>query len=298
MLRGSETAPFLLFFCWYIGAVGFLQFSHTKCAMYEVERFIKESDGTKERKKWPVYTAEEATEKGIVFSPVRQDMKAGEYVLSDDGFVAEIVRVNGPYKNSKVGTKHEYILPYCRRFSKGTSKDLNFLDFWDVGVFCWHAPKRTSSYEVRRPNFKKAMKRFAFLYITQKGIISEEQIVEVGKVYRPDDPLPGASFKRMLKTTEAKSMLNSELKGLMEEHGVSPGIVIKQHQRIIDLAIRDGQFSVAEKANGRFMDMLDLMPNKKTVTQSVQGTIGWGHLLDEEEPQKVLTTHETDEITS
>lgn len=263
--------------------------------MYEVERFILESDGTKERKKWPVYTEEEATLRGIDYSPMRQDMAAGDYVLSDDGFVAQIVRVNGPYTNRKAGTKHEYILPYCRRFSRGTSKKLNFMEFWNVGVFCWHSPVRTAGYEIRRPNFRKAMKKYAFLYITQQGVVSEEQVEDVGRVYRPNDPLPAASFRRMLKTTEAKTMLTAELKGLMEEHGVSPGQVIRQHQRIIDLAIIEGQFSVAEKANSRFMDMLDLMPNKTTVTKTIQGSIGWGHLLDQDEPQGLLTTHEIEE---
>ncbi len=252
--------------------------------MHWIERNITDSLGVKERRKWPVYTRVEADEQGLSYSGVRPDMKAGEYILSDDGFVAVIVRVNGPYAKGR----REYILPYCRRWSLGTTQKLNFLDFLKAGVFCWHAPKRTSQYEVQKTSFKKAMKRYAFFYITQQGVISEEQMVSVGELYRPDAPAPSASFKRMLKTHEAKTMLKTELKKLMKDHGVTPEHVISQHQRIIDSALDEGQLGVAEKANSKFIDMLDLMPDKSVTTTTLEGGVSWDHILEPVSAPKIM----------
>jgi len=136
------------------------------------------------------------------------------------------------------------------------------------------------------------MKRYAYLYLTQQGVLSEDQLNEIGKEYRPKDPIPRASFLRMMKTHEAKSMLKSELKALMSEHGITPERVIHQHQEIITEARNSGQLAVAEKANSRFIEMLDLMPDKKVVSETQRLDISWDHLTlpSNEAPVQIAET--------
>jgi hypothetical protein len=120
------------------------------------------------------------------------------------------------------------------------------------------------------------------------SVLSQEQLSEIGNLYRPDQKIPEATFLRAVRTKTGKVMLRSELTGLMAEHGITPAHVITQHQKIIEDALASGQLGVAEKANKQFIEMLDLTPDKVTVTEKLEGGIRFDHLIAAREETKQL----------
>lgn len=251
-----------------------------------IRRNITDWKGVKKQRSMPVYTKAEAEEEGVEFVPFREATEPGTWVLSDDGYVAQVMRANGPYPKQPEH-RRELILPYCRVWN--TAKELHYEAFRESGVYCWHSPRRHYMYEFGRTAFKKAIERYAYYYITQKGRLTQEQLDECGQLYRPKDKIPRASFMRLLKHDRAKKMVKEELRSLMEEHGITPAGVIAQQQEIIDQAKENGQLAVAEKANAKFIEMLDLMPDKVTVTEKVEGGVSFEHLLASSERQKQLS---------
>ena len=255
--------------------------------MDKITRTLKDSTGVRAKREYCVYTKEEADAAGIEYVHYKKAKEAGEWVISDDGYVAQIIRANGPY-SFRGRDKYEFVLPYCRVWSTGSSRQLKYEDFRDAGVYSWHSPKRSYEYSLAGKRFKEALKKYAFLYVTQKGVLSEEQLKEIGNIYRPDQKIPEATFLRAVRTKTGKAMLKSELTGLMAEHGITPAHVITQHQQIIQDAIDSGQLGVAEKANKQFIEMLDLVPDKVTVTEKLEGGIRFDHLIAAKEETKLI----------
>ena len=127
--------------------------------------------------------------------------------------------------------------------------------------------------------------------IESGGVLTAEQMDKLGKLYRPDQKNPRATFKRLLKHEKVKSMVKEELARIMSDNGLTPDSIIKTHMTIVQNALDSGQLSVAEKANAKFMDMLDMKPDK-TTTQ-LEAEVSWGHLLDEpDEAEYVITPKE------
>jgi len=253
----------------------------------KITRTLTDATGVKAKREYAVYTQEEADSAGIGYVHYKKATTAGEWVLSDDGYVAQIIRVNGPY-SFRGRPKYEFILPYCRVWSTGSKRQLNYEEFREAGVYSWHSPKRSYEYSLAGKRFKEALKQYAFLYVTQKGVLSQEQLSEIGNLYRPDQKIPEATFLRAVRTKTGKAMLRSELTGLMAEHGITPAHVITQHQKIIEDALASGQLGVAEKANKQFIEMLDLTPDKVTVTEKLEGGIRFDHLIAAREETKQL----------
>lgn len=255
--------------------------------MDKITRTVTDSSGVRARREYVIYSKEEADEAGIEYIYYKNATIADTWVISDDNYVAKVIRINGPYKH-RGREKRELILPYCRVWSTGSKRQLRYEEFREAGVYSWHSPKRSYEYSLAGKRFKEALKKYAFLYVTQKGVLSEEQLKEIGNLYRPDQKKPEATFLRAVKTKQGRVMLKSELQGLMAEHGITPAHVITQHQQIIEDALSSGQLGVAEKANKQFIEMLDLTPDKVTVTEKIEGGIRFDHLIAAKEETKQL----------
>lgn len=204
----------------------------------------------------------------------------GDWVISDDDYVAEVIRINGPY-DTKSGKEWCLVLPYCRKWvRRSKAGKLLAREFLDTGNYNSSSPNKTwIDQELKMSRAKRVVETYARLLMESGGVLSAEQYNMLGKLYRPDQKIPAASVKRLLKQEKTKSMVKEELARIMSENGLTVDAVIKTHQKIIHDAMDAGQLSVAEKANGRFMDMLDMKPDK-TTTQ-VEAQITWDHLLDE-----------------
>lgn len=246
--------------------------------MDTIERKIKDEHGVTARRQYVVYTQEEAQKMGIEARHwSKGPFRPGDWVLSDDGYVAAVVRVNGPYK-WRGQDKYEIVLPYAKTWSTGTRRKLLYEEYRGKGVYCWHAPRRWAEQETKSRRFQDAVRAYCHLMIKNGGFLTDAQMMEVGQIYRPHDNHPDWAIKRVLKTYEGKAMVKKELTRLMEEHGVTAGHVIRQHQMIVERAIQENQLAVAEKANARFIEMLDLMPTKASGGLSLTENITFGHL--------------------
>lgn len=259
--------------------------------------------GTKE---FLVYTKEE-------FVTVRNDSKqegnkqgykhwrdvsvtVGDWVISDDEYIAEVIRINGPY-DTKSGKEWCLVLPYCRKWvRRSKAGKLIARDFLDTGNYTSSSPNKTwIDQELKMSRAKRVVETYARLLMQSGGVLSTEQYEMLGSLYRPDQKIPAASVKRLLKQEKTKSMVKEELVKIMSDNGLTPDAVIKTHQKIIHDAMDNGQLSVAEKANARFMDMLDMKPDKTTT--HLEAEVSWGHLLDEpDEAEYVLTPKERERL--
>lgn len=213
----------------------------------------------------------------------------GTWVSSTDGYVAQVIKVNGPYSRGW-SSAYSVVLPYCRKWvRKGRPVKLLAAPFISGGKYYTSASgKGWIDQEVSKERTKRAVSAYATLMIESGGVLTAKQMDTLGRLYRPDQKNPRATFKRLLKHEKIKSMVKEELARIMSDNGLTPDSIIKTHMTIVQNALDSGQLSVAEKANAKFMDMLDMKPDK-TNTQ-IEATVTWDHLLDEpDETEYVLT---------
>lgn len=230
---------------------------------------------------------------------VGYNAEKGDLVISDDGYVAEVIKVYGPYDRGWMQEKM-LILPYCRKWVRSTRRaKLMAKPYLDSGRYTAASEKAASEgwqvQETRTERTKRVVSAYARLMVESGGRLTDEQMATLGKIYRPDQENPKATFKKLLKQDIVKSMVKDELVRILSENGLTPDAVIKTHLRIVSDALDSGQLSVAEKANSKFMEMLDMKPDK-TSTQ-IEATVSWDHLLgDADEAEYELKPKQSERL--
>lgn len=263
---------------------------------------MRDANGVFGKREYVIYTEAEARELGLEVKHWRGAIaQVGDWIASDDGYVAQVVRVNGPYK-WRGRDKYELVLPYGKTWTIGTGRRLEYEAYRAAGTYCWHAPNRWIANELKRSAFQRAVKLYAQLLVRGGGIVTDDELMRVGMVYKPHDRRPDWSIQRILKTHEGKTVVKKELAALMAEQGVTAGHVIRQHQDIVRRALDEGQLAVAEKANARFIEMLDLMPDKQAPGLSLTERVTFGHLEAHEEDapdaEEAVFAEEEDDVSA
>lgn len=225
---------------------------------------------------WTVYTQAEADAESVEYKPWRE-AKPGEWALSDDGYVAEVVRIDGPYRDGRGRDKVAVVLPYARHFS-----DLNHPEKDKPLRFEEHRePKPWLETEMATARAKQAIAVYAQLLVDYGKVIPEEKMLQLGRMYRPDQVRPEATLKRLLRTQEAKTMVARELAKLLSSKGITADDVVDNYVRQMGLAEQKGQLAVAKSINDKFAEMLSMKPDQKHVDRPNGIDVEWDRVLEE-----------------
>ena len=225
----------------------------------EIKRRINGKTG-----KYPVYTKEQAHDKKLDYIYWRQ-AEVGDWGLTDDGYVAECYdRKNYTDKNGKVKT---FVKLTCGvGWDSGFSK-INFLENHQYGVYSKTNPKRTwDAEESGKKRAKETITAYAQM-LFENGQINYDIL---GKIYRPDQEIPTATVRRFLKQKVAKRMVEKKIKELLTDKAINKEFALDNIIRALQMAEQKGDVNNFLKANDYIMDLLEMKPSKKMITDTIQ----------------------------
>ena len=140
--------------------------------------------------------------------------------------------------------------------------------------------KRWLKYELGKTKTKFVIKAYARMLVTGKI-----EWGKLGQMYRPDQKIPVATFRRLLKQEESQKMVSEELEKLLSGEGITAQYAIKGRKIVYEMAIDKGDLSNANKALDSFDDKLDLKPNEKKFRQTTE--VSYIDLLEQGERKEL-----------
>ena len=252
--------------------------------VYEIS--IKHKD--KGRVNYTIYTKEEADEESIPYKPWNE-AQIGEYALSDDNYVAEVIQ-RKEY-TAKNGVDNIYIrVPwgytfYAPRYAAPT--------FNSSGRLSNSTLSGKPQLEVR-----KGSEEWRALSTAYSTCFKADLAIELAFPKATDNKK--RTMKRWMKTQEFKSMVKDELKGLLSEKGYGEGDIIDLLSKAQGMAEEKKDLTNFLRVVENIQDMLGM--RDKTIvrtTDTLQAT-ATRKLLDEiaEEEAVLVGTREKVEISN
>jgi hypothetical protein len=218
------------------------------------------------RKTYFVYNKEEAIEEGISYK-YWKDADVGEYGITDDEYVAICI-----------GRK-EYIdsQKRCRAFIKlscgvGWGTRLSKLLYEpnrDFGLYSQVKPDYWVRKEIKSTRFKNAVTAYIGQLLSTNAI----DWTAIGNIYRPDQKVPEATVRRLFKQQEVREVIDDKLKQTLLDKGVNQELVLDLHLEAIEIARKKTDPSNMLRATENLMDLLEMKPGKRVVTESMDMTL-------------------------
>lgn len=223
-----------------------------------------------------IYTPDEVKEmqkQGISFTYWQDSRKPNQWIIDDAGFGCKTLDVKGPYgPKGKPSTRYLVYFPYTREFSPN-KKIIDYNNYKGSKNYYGNSQEDWADKEKRKKRTKEAIGLYASIML-QKGRATEEDLNIIGRIYRPDQENPKATFKRLLKNHKIKMMVAEELKKLLSDHGVTEGEVISNYKSILEQAFSCRQYGVAKNVNDTFAKMLQMdggtVPNKPSLNSAAE----------------------------
>ena len=140
--------------------------------------------------------------------------------------------------------------------------------------------KRWLKYELGKTKTKFVIKAYARMLVT--GKIEWEKL---GQMYRPDQKIPVATFRRLLKQEETQRMVSEELEKLLSDEGINAQYSIKNRKIALEMAKEKGDLTNLNRALDSFDEKLDLKPNEKKFRQTTE--VSYIDLLEQGERKEL-----------
>ena len=140
--------------------------------------------------------------------------------------------------------------------------------------------KRWLKYELGKSKTKLVIKTYVRMLVT--GKIEWEKL---GQLYRPDQKIPVATFRRLLKQEETQRMVSEELEKLLSGEGITAQYSIKNRKIVLEMAIEKGDLTNANRVLDSFEDKLDMKPKEIKFQQTTE--ISYVELLKQAERKKL-----------
>ena len=238
-----------------------------------MDRITRRLGGVK--KEYLIYSKEEADKAKIPYK-YWKEATPGDWALSDDDFVFECVREVGPYTDKKGRTRVEKVFSIAKRFPSNTK--FNYLEYKATGAWGLRSPRTRAEEDAGRGRSKRAVKAYVTMMMENAGEVDWDAL---GQLYRPKQAVPRATVKRFIRQTHVQQMIADELIKYMENAGITPGGVLKSYQEVYDAALDENQLSVAKGVVDKYAEMLDMKPDKVTITGGMSQELDWQKMLDE-----------------
>jgi len=212
-----------------------------------------------------IYTASEADDRGIAYKPWKE-VDVGDMGISDDGYVG-ICLSRKEYKKKIGNSKAKVFI----RLSHGvgwvtkTSK-LLYEPNRAMNRYTAINPRIWVDGELRRTRTKNLINAYVEMLLSDKGIDWEQ----LGKIYRPDQQIPAATVRRLMKREEIQTVVEAKVRDILNEKGITKEYVVDLHQEALDMAKKKCDVGNFLRATENFMDLLEMKPGKRVVTDTIE----------------------------
>jgi hypothetical protein len=222
-----------------------------------LSEFIKRKSRTGS-KEYEILTAVEAEERGIQPIPWRVG-QAGNWVSTDDGYVCLCL-------DRKTYRKHTHsqdmvILTFCRQWV--SPKPLNYLAYKATNAWGGTSPTPWVVVEARKTRTKNMVKIFVKMMLNR-----EIDYTKLGLIYRPDQRIPAATVRRLLKQEEIKKMVDAELDKVLSEKGITRDYVIGLYLDAARIAKENAKAGELRAIASDLADYLEMKPKSQKMLES------------------------------
>lgn len=233
-------------------------------------------------KTYKVYTSED---KAIPEYVHWQECDAGDYGISDDGYISKCI-----YRNKyKKGTLLTF--PYGRQWL-GRNRKLEFEPHWNSGNLNNVSTKSYSEIESKSKRAELAVDA----YIAYKIAGEKPDMDKIGSLYRPDQKEPHIAAKRLLKLKETKQMIKDKLKEVLTDKGVDEGYIIDVMKDAVVVAKMKEDSGSMIRAAKEMSVFLDMAPQKTQQTETLEMDISHQISNQFEKQTKKLKATQTKEL--
>jgi hypothetical protein len=220
-----------------------------------------------------------------------RDVDRGEYGISDDGYIGECLSKK-VYTDKKGRTKTYITMCYGVQWGTPNAR-LLYEPNKKANIYNQVKPR---SWKEREAN-KTRTKNVVNAYVEQ--LLSDQKVdfKVLGNIYRPDQAIPEATVRRLFKQEEIQTMVEEKMKELLTKKGVTKETVIDLHLKALEMAENKADISNFLRATENFMKMLDMEPNKKITTDTLE--IDFTKKIEdqiEQEDKKLKLSQKTEEV--
>lgn len=203
-----------------------------------------------------IYTREEADKKGIKYRKNWRKGEAGDWVLTDDDYVLQVVYTH-PWKGYErrsvqfaVGRK---IVVMTKQGQKKTNKKTPFLfaayrDYPGGADLSAHRVQHPYDSLVRKTKIKMAIELYVQLWIFKGGRLTEEDKRKIGRIYRPKDLIPELAFGWLFKVPQIHRAAMKRLAEVLTQQNVTYETVIETIKKAKQIAESEGHSTSLLKA--------------------------------------------------
>ena len=238
-------------------------------------------------KKYPVYTADESEFDSVYWKQAQE----GEWASTDDGYVAKCVG-RKEYTDAKGRIKTLVKLTCGVQWVTNTA-NLLYEPNKEANIFSMVKPKPWQEREAKKSRTKNAVSA----YVTQVVNGDKPDWEQLGKIYRPDQKSPPATVRRLFKQRIIKNMIEEKLKEVLISKGIDKGFVLDTMLEAIEIAKEKQDVSNILRAAENFVDLLEMKPNKKITTDTLQIDMT-NQIMDqvETEEKKMVASRKTESM--
>ena len=236
-------------------------------------------------REYPVYTVEEAPFEAMYWKQADN----GDWAKTDDGYVAECVS-RKEYTDAKGRVKTLVKLTCGVQWVTNTST-LLYEPNKEVNIYSMVKPKPWQEREAKKSRTKNAVSS----YVTQVVHGQKPDWEQIGKIYRPDQKNPPATVRRLFKQEVIRNMIEEKLKEVLISKGIDKGFVLDTMLNAIEIAREKQDVSNILRAAENFIDLLEMRPNKKITTDTLQIDMT-NQIIDqiETEEKKLVASRKTE----
>ena len=207
----------------------------------------------------------------------------GDWVVSDDGCIIQIIR-EGKMKKSKGVNREKTYLGTCTGtfvVSDSTKMDTSKReDIYSLG-----GRERNERVENKE---NLSSREHTFVQYLVSGMDPRKAYL---KAFPTDDPhYAGLRAGQLIKTTRIKTAMKEELKPFMEELGIDEAYILKNIKSVVDSAQKD---DTKLKALFKLADIMDMEDKNKTQITQLTGAVFQGFsdkkLAEAERPKEITS---------
>ena len=235
-----------------------------------MDKITRKIDGHK--KVFTIYTKDEADQRDIQYT-YWKEANIGDYALSDDDYVGRCLK-RKTYTDKYNRTKTNVVLCYGTQWVSNNSKILYEQNRIHKS-YSYAKPGSWEEKEVNTTRVKNAVKVYVDQLLSSSGV----DWAIIGNIYRPDQKVPQATVRRLFKMEKVQKMVDKKLKDVLQEKAITKEYVIDLHKEAIEMAKDKKDVSGLLRATENFMDLLDMKPGKKIVTDTLE--IGMTSIQDQ-----------------
>lgn len=207
---------------------------------------------------YTVYTKEEADEQGITYK-IWRDCDAGEFGISDDGYVADCIARN----EYKTGTEMQF--SFGKMWANSNNK-LLYEPRRESGNYSNVSSRAWEQIEAGKSRTQRAVEVYTRMLLSGCPINWRQ----IGELYRSDQKYPHLSARRLFKQEEVKRMVDDRIDKALKERGITEGEVLDVIGDAIKIAKKKKDPSSMLRGAETYVKMLDMFPKRSTQTDSVQ----------------------------